>query len=63
MEARRILLLEQVFCRVPYHVFETLDKTNREAKYTAEPGHNDIGLCDTSPIASDIPWHQQILRR
>jgi len=28
---------------------------------TAEPGYNDIGLYDTSPIASDIPWQQLIL--
>jgi hypothetical protein len=23
---------------------------------TAEPGYNDVGLCDTPPIASDILW-------
>jgi len=25
---------------------------------TVEPGYNDIGLCDTSSIASDILLHQ-----
>jgi len=25
---------------------------------TAEPGYNDIGLCDTLPIPSDILWYQ-----
>jgi hypothetical protein len=25
-----------------------------------EPGYNDIGLYDTSPIASDILWYQLI---
>jgi hypothetical protein len=28
--------------------------------YTVEPGHNDISLCDTSSIASDIVWNQLI---
>jgi hypothetical protein len=27
---------------------------------TFESGYNDIGLCDTSPIASDILWYQLI---
>jgi hypothetical protein len=27
---------------------------------TVEPGYNDIGLCDTSSIASDILWYQLI---
>jgi hypothetical protein len=26
----------------------------------AEPGYNDIGLSDTSSIASDILWYQVI---
>jgi hypothetical protein len=26
--------------------------------YTVEPGYNDIGLYDTSSIASDILWYQ-----
>ena len=30
-------------------------------KYTVEPGYNDIGLYDTSSIASDILWYQLIL--
>jgi hypothetical protein len=63
MEARHILLLEQDYCRVRDHVFKTLDKTNREAKYRVEPCYNDIDLYDTSPIASDIPWYQLILHR
>jgi hypothetical protein len=25
---------------------------------TVEPGHNDIGLYDTSSITSDILWYQ-----
>jgi hypothetical protein len=29
---------------------------SRIAGYTVEPGYNDIGLCDTSSIASDILW-------
>jgi len=28
--------------------------------HTMEPGYNDIGLCDTSSIASDILWCQLI---
>jgi hypothetical protein len=27
---------------------------------TVEPGYNDIGLYDTSPIQSDILWYQLI---
>jgi hypothetical protein len=27
---------------------------------TGEPGYNDVGLWDTSPIASDILWSQLI---
>jgi hypothetical protein len=27
---------------------------------TVEPGYNDIGLYDTSPITSDILWYQLI---
>ena len=30
-------------------------------EYTVEPGYNDIGLYDTSSIASDILWYQLIL--
>jgi hypothetical protein len=29
---------------------------------TVEPGYNDIGLHDTSPITSDIQWYQLIRR-
>ena len=29
-------------------------------KYTFEPGYNDIGLCNTLPIPSDILWYQLI---
>ena len=28
---------------------------------TDKPGYNDIGLCDTSLIASDILWYQLFL--
>jgi hypothetical protein len=27
---------------------------------TVEPGHNDIGLCDVSSVASDIVWYRLI---
>ena len=30
--------------------------------YTVEPGYNDIDLCETASIASDIPWHELIPR-
>jgi hypothetical protein len=30
------------------------------ALYTVEPAYNDIGLYDTSSIASDILWYQLI---
>jgi hypothetical protein len=33
---------------------------NSAVKNTVEPGYNDIGLYDTSPIASDIVWYQLI---
>jgi hypothetical protein len=38
MEVRHILFLEQVYCKIPYHVLQELDKSNQEAKYRAEPG-------------------------
>jgi len=28
--------------------------------YRVEPGYNDTGLSDTSPITSDILWYQFI---
>jgi hypothetical protein len=28
--------------------------------YTVKAGYNDVGLCDTSPIASDILWYELI---
>ena len=28
--------------------------------FTVEPGYNDIVLCDTSPITSDILYYQLI---
>jgi hypothetical protein len=28
--------------------------------HTLESGYNDIGLCDTLPLASDILWYQLI---
>jgi hypothetical protein len=27
---------------------------------TVEPGYNDIGLCNTSPVTSDALWYQLI---
>jgi hypothetical protein len=37
----------------------SLNLSKREL-ITVEPGYNDIGLYDTSPIASDILWYQLI---
>jgi hypothetical protein len=37
---------------------EKLKKKNKLT--TVEPGYNDIGLYDTSPITSDILWYQLI---
>ena len=28
--------------------------------FTVEPGYNDVGLCDTSPVVSDTLWYQLI---
>jgi hypothetical protein len=28
--------------------------------YTVEPGYNELGLYDISPITSDILWYQLI---
>jgi len=35
-------------------------ETDLLSPYTVEPGYNDIALCDTSPITSDILWYQLI---
>jgi hypothetical protein len=32
----------------------------REKSNTVEPGYNNIGLCDTPPITSDILWYHLI---
>ena len=37
-----------------------LVRGGRVLKYTMEPGYNDIGLCDTSSITSDILWYQLV---
>ena len=29
-------------------------------KYAVEPAYNDIVICDTSPVVSDILWYQLI---
>jgi hypothetical protein len=29
-------------------------------RHTVEPGYNDIGLYDISPVESDILWYQLI---
>ena len=29
--------------------------------YRVEPGYNDMGLCNTLPIASDIVWYQFLI--
>jgi len=33
---------------------------NLMSQYTAEPGYNNIGLCDTPFITLDIQWYQLI---
>lgn len=33
---------------------------HKRKNITVELGCNDIGLCDISPVASDILWHQLI---
>jgi len=37
-------------------------QTSSVLSCTVEPGYNDIGLYDTSPITSDIMWYQLIPR-
>ena len=41
------------------YLFENMS-TIYIALYTVEPAYNDIGLYDTSSIASDILWYQLI---
>jgi hypothetical protein len=36
------------------------DKVTRSYENTVELGYNDIGLCDTSSVTSDILWYQLI---
>ena len=35
---------------------------NQVDNYAVEPGYNDVGLCESSSVASDILWHQLIPR-
>jgi hypothetical protein len=44
-------ILTHVLCEVR---FESL------GVYEVEPGYNDIGLCDTPSITSDVLWHQLV---
>jgi hypothetical protein len=50
----KVVSLEQLF------LFKTVSDEYgaRLNVVTAEPGYNDIGLYDTSRIASDILWYQ-----
>jgi hypothetical protein len=41
---------------------EVSDNDFNSGQPTVEPGYNDIGLCDTSPITSGILWYQSIPR-
>ena len=38
-------------------------KSSRHTLNIVEPRYSDIGLCDTSPIASDVTWYQLIPHR
>jgi hypothetical protein len=44
--------VHSIFVRQPHHTQKHLGEV--------EPGYNDIGLYDTSPITSDILWYQLI---
>jgi len=35
----------------------------QNVSYTVEPGYNDVGYNDISPIESDFLWYQLILHR
>ena len=41
-------------------VYVTRGNGTDSSPSTVEPGYNDIGLYDTSPIALDILWYQLI---
>ena len=47
-------------CTNPCRKFAQETKLLTVAQNTVEPGYNDIGLYDTSPITSDILWYQLI---
>jgi hypothetical protein len=54
------VLLHTQHCRPT--LYNTTQTLKLQATYTVEPGYNDIGLYDTSLIASDILWYQLIPR-
>jgi hypothetical protein len=39
-----------------HHYMENYNVDLQRRVNTVEPGYNDIGLCDTSDISSDILW-------
>jgi hypothetical protein len=47
---------------MPRYRFREVSLYNKSrSQITVEPGYNDIGLYDTSPIVSDILWYKLIL--
>jgi len=40
--------------------FRNFTNARNQGINTVKPGYNDIGLCDTSSIPSDILWYQLI---
>jgi hypothetical protein len=36
------------------------EERRTSGKTTVEPGYNDIGVYDSSPVVSDILWYQLI---
>jgi len=44
----------------PYLIKTGLGRSCEKNLQTVETAYDDIGLCDTSPIASDTPWYQLI---
>jgi hypothetical protein len=51
---------DNLFSGVIWHITFFL-RLQYDKTHTVEPGYYNIGLNDTSPIASDILWYQLIL--
>jgi hypothetical protein len=49
--------------KFPYFFSGTRPQFWWQKRNTLKPGYNDIGLGDTSPIASDVLWYQIIPHR